>query len=659
MSSPTESRAADDGTPVTERPLAMRWPVRASLLVVGALLLSVLVLHLVVERYLDGVREAIAGHIVPARVSTQAIRAAVSGEMAALRGYALLGDPTLIDGYAAATARERRHFEQLELLTTALGEPWIARVGALRAAAAAWHERVTASGILSGADTVVARAATVLRPSADEAFLAAAAAFGSALTRLEEERWNSIASVARFEIGLTLTLVSLTLGLVVSQGVVTYRAQRLTESLRRREREERAFREIARALSAAADPDEVAATLARGTRALTGSHAAYVERVLGASGEVTVAATDGVGAPPVGACAPFPGSLTDRMLRHGEPMYFRTVDEIEAPMASQLAKSCPGCGALVLPLAADSRGLGALGVLRAPGQRPFFPDEFARLRIVADFASLALLRVILIREAEARGEEEARHAELAERQRSQIERLMQGKAKFIRGFSHDLKNPLGAIIGYADLLAGEYHAPLAPEQKRSVERIRQAAEASLGLIRDLVDLSRAEAGQLRLDRRRVDIGPLVREAAEAYRAQAAAARLSLDVAVPDDLPRAVVDPDRVRQILGNLLSNAVEYTMAGGVVRVAAEARRAEIRGRAGDWVAVAVSDTGPGIPEQDRERIFEEFTRGRPSEGAGAGLGLAISRRLARLMDGDVTLWSEVGRGSTFTLWLPVAAPG
>ena len=131
--------------------------------------------------------------------------------------------------------------------------------------------------------------------------------------------------------------------------------------------------------------------------------------------------------------------------------------------------------------------------------------------------------------------------------------------------------------------------------------------------------------------------------------------LAIEVRVPDGL-RASADPLRVRQIVGNLVSNAVKYAPQG---KVTIDAAIRSFGGPLpGDWIALSVSDTGPGIPEDKRELIFEEYTRLQPEAQQGAGIGLAISRRIARLMGGDLGVESEMGRGSTFTLWLPASGP-
>jgi signal transduction histidine kinase len=230
--------------------------------------------------------------------------------------------------------------------------------------------------------------------------------------------------------------------------------------------------------------------------------------------------------------------------------------------------------------------------------------------------------------------------------------VTESRTRLMRGFTHDVKNPLGAADGYAQLLEDGILGELSAKQVESIGRIRRSIQTSLHLIHDLLELARAEAGQIELESVSTDVAELAREAVEDFRAQATAAGLGLEVRADVTLP-AETDPARVRQILSNLLSNAVKYTPEG---RVTVEADVRPKGGASGDsrCIAIRVTDTGPGIPAEKQETIFQEFTRLDPEAQHGAGVGLAISRRIARHLGGDITVESEVGRGSTFTLWLP-----
>jgi len=254
---------------------------------------------------------------------------------------------------------------------------------------------------------------------------------------------------------------------------------------------------------------------------------------------------------------------------------------------------------------------------------------------------------LLAREREARAE--------AERQREELERVTESRTRLMRGFSHDVKNPLGAADGFAALLEEGIGGELSVQQQQSVQRIRRAIATSLRLIGDLLELARAEAGQIAINCAATDVGTALREVAEDFRAQATGAGITLECHTPT---RVMADTDgmRLRQILANILSNAVKYAPDSAVTLDAGVRSDGP---RPGRWATASVADTGPGIPQEKQGSIFQEFTRLDPNAQPGAGVGLAISRRIARLLGGDLTVESEVGRGATFTLWLPPARNG
>jgi signal transduction histidine kinase len=231
---------------------------------------------------------------------------------------------------------------------------------------------------------------------------------------------------------------------------------------------------------------------------------------------------------------------------------------------------------------------------------------------------------------------------------------MKSRSRLMRGLSHDVKNPLGAADGYAALLADGVFGALALEQKQSVERIRRCLRHAFALIEDLHELARAETGHLPLSPELVDLAELARASGEEYRAAADASGLSLSVEAASDPLMIETDRTRIRQIVSNLLSNAVKYTSHGSIT-LRVERRPVEPIVDAELWAAIDVSDTGRGIPGEKQAAIFEEFTRLGGDDTSGAGLGLAISQRLAQALGGRIAVRSEVGRGSTFTLWLPV----
>jgi signal transduction histidine kinase len=268
-------------------------------------------------------------------------------------------------------------------------------------------------------------------------------------------------------------------------------------------------------------------------------------------------------------------------------------------------------------------------------------------------ALLGILAIAGVVVAWGLGQRLQKYANEAEERRAQAEAVMQSKARLIRGVTHDLKNPLHAIDGHAQLLEDGLLGELTAAQRDSVGRMRRGVRTLLSLIDDLLELGHAETGQISLSLQRVKLADLVRDVVDDYRPAAEARGLHLDLSVGDELPEISTDPQRVGQVLGNLLSNAVKYTPSGGQVgvRVAADRRSSDGNGRA---VTIEVADNGPGIPKDQLENVFQEFHRLHGSEAPGAGLGLAIGRRVARLLGGDIKAQSERGAGSRFTLSLP-----
>jgi PAS domain S-box-containing protein len=248
---------------------------------------------------------------------------------------------------------------------------------------------------------------------------------------------------------------------------------------------------------------------------------------------------------------------------------------------------------------------------------------------------------------------EARNAILAqEKLLLAVTQATEARSRLLRGVTHDIKNPLGAADGYAQLLEMELRGTLLPQQEKWVAGVRRGIGGALALISDLLELSFAESGQLPIHREPVDLALLAAVAVEEHRGAAEAVGHVL-VCEPGAPVPVHTDPARVRQVVGNLLTNAIKYTPAPGRIAVWIEGDAGGSSG--GRRVAVHVNDNGAGIPLDERESIFGEFHRLHSAEQAsGHGLGLAISRLIARLLDGDLTVSGEPGEGATFSLSLP-----
>ncbi|HEX4469974.1 MAG TPA: HAMP domain-containing sensor histidine kinase [Gemmatimonadaceae bacterium] len=242
----------------------------------------------------------------------------------------------------------------------------------------------------------------------------------------------------------------------------------------------------------------------------------------------------------------------------------------------------------------------------------------------------------------------------ADQRRTQLERVTESRGRLLRGFTHDVKNPLGAADGYLALLEDGVLGQVEQRQRVTILKVRRAIRHALELIAQLLDIARAENAQLQVHPEKTDVGEQVREVADAFEPQARAKGLDLEVTLPAESPLVDTDPTRLRQIVGNLVSNAIKYTPSGGHIALNVEKKR-NVSSSDGEQVLVVVSDDGPGIPEDKLQMLFLEFTRLDPNAAEGAGIGLAISQRIAEALGGEITVESKVGLGSTFALHLPV----
>jgi signal transduction histidine kinase/CheY-like chemotaxis protein len=295
--------------------------------------------------------------------------------------------------------------------------------------------------------------------------------------------------------------------------------------------------------------------------------------------------------------------------------------------------------ALVVPLIGAERTLGALVLARrAVGD---FPEETVRLmQTLASQSVLAIQNARLFREIAEKSEE--------------LALASQHKSQFLANMSHELRTPLNAIIGLTEMMvtnAGRFGTEMAAEPLR---RVHRAGTHLLGIINQVLDLSKIEAGKLELAPESVNLAPLVDEVVGTARQLAEQNKNRLVVEAQENLGSLTVDPMRLRQILLNLLSNACKFTKEG---EVALRVRKVD---DGGNWVEIAIEDTGIGMSPEQQAKLFEEFTQVDASTGrryGGTGLGLAITRRLARMMGGDVTVASAPGKGSVFTVRLPGSA--
>jgi len=332
----------------------------------------------------------------------------------------------------------------------------------------------------------------------------------------------------------------------------------------------------------------------------------------------------------------------------------------EEPGAAARAKlqlpPAPGREIGIAPLRSAGRLVGLLVALP--------PDAFTSAQM--DSLELALPNLAIACERESAHQhtrrlatEVRRTAQYLEQQSDELTRLNEELAKanqlksdFLANMSHELRTPLNSIIGFSDMLLTEDIGTLAPMQRDFLETVARNGRHLLALISELLDLSKIEAGQLRLTLEPLDLRDLVREAAETVRAQTEQRRHRLDLDLPEEPLRVTADRLRVRQVLLNLLSNAIKFTPEGGRLRIVGRAENGGAR--------VEVSDTGIGIAPTDQPKLFREFVQLDASASRqyeGTGLGLALCLRLVELHGGRIGVESDLGRGSTFWFTLPHAA--
>ena len=275
-------------------------------------------------------------------------------------------------------------------------------------------------------------------------------------------------------------------------------------------------------------------------------------------------------------------------------------------------------------------------------------ETIERERLYAELQQASAGLEVKVREATA---ELAHQNELLRRQALALEQASAAKSQFLANVSHEFRTPLNAILGYSLMLMGGFYGQLTEEQARTVQRIDANSKHLATLINDVLDIERIEAGRMPLQISQFPVQDLIREVMEELQGVIAQSTATVTVTVPSDLPRLKSDRQKLKQILVNLLSNALKYTKEGVVEIIA-------VHDQPSGRITLSVRDSGVGIAPEDHTRIFEPFQQAkrvitRPQ--GGTGLGLAISRRLAQMLGGDISVQSALGAGSTFSVNIPV----
>jgi signal transduction histidine kinase len=289
---------------------------------------------------------------------------------------------------------------------------------------------------------------------------------------------------------------------------------------------------------------------------------------------------------------------------------------------------------LAVPLVREDQIIGGLSFTRkAPGEFP--PEVVDVLKTFATQSALAIQNARLFRE-------------IADKSR-QLEAASRHKSEFLANMSHELRTPLNAIIGFSEVLTEKMFGDINDKQAEYLQDILESGRHLLSLINDILDLSKIEAGRMELEPADFDLPNAIESALILVRERATRRGITLGNTVDQRLGTICGDERKVKQVLLNVLSNALKFTPEGGRIDVGARLRD--------EMAEVSVSDTGIGIAPADQEAVFEEFRQVGAAEkkAEGTGLGLALSRKFIELHGGKIWVQSELGRGSTFTFTLPV----
>jgi signal transduction histidine kinase len=419
---------------------------------------------------------------------------------------------------------------------------------------------------------------------------------------------------------------------------VQARTRELTQSVE----ELRALGEVSRAVNSTLDLETVLSTIVAKAVQLSNTDAGVIYVFDELDQTLRVRATYGLSDELVAAIRGQPAGASDALrqaIQDRQPLEIADIrDEPPSPVR-EIAMRAGFRARLVVPMVGTNRVVGALVIRRKqPGKFPSSTVEL--LQTFAAQSVLAIQNARLFREIE----DKSRQLQLAS----------ENKSQFVSSMSHELRTPLNAIIGLTEMMVKNAARFGTEKAQEPLQRVNRAGTHLLGLINQVLDLSKIEAGKLELNPQTVQLTALIKEVIETAGQLAEQNKNRLVVDAQENLGTLTVDPMRLRQVLLNLLSNACKFTK-GGEVRL--RARRVANGGR---WIEFAVADTGIGMTPEQQAKLFEEFSQADATTAqrfGGTGLGLAITRKLARLMGGDVTVTSEPGKGSVFRVRLPGGA--
>lgn len=594
--------------------------------VVLVTVIASLTVPLFVFNRIERIDREIARLAEPARNGIETLLLQLAVEISNFRGHLLTGSGSLARRYHETRATGEAARRDLAHYLPTINErsrPHVEKLNRLFAELHATHDRFFAGELTR--DEYINQV-----PDTQELFAEIAGEIGvlqEMVANFQRERRREIDETVRnggIAIG-ALVLVGLFAAMTVSR--LSFRLDNYSAEIERRAREELAFRRVASGLNAAASVADVLRQVSESAAEITDADGAYVERILPGGSTVEVVATVGSGTPPRGTIVPYPGSLTDEILSRREPVLARQLGEIGHAIAPYLEKQCGACEILVVPLFSEEEELGALVLLISDVEaKEFREEDVSRAKALGDLAAVAMRRVSML--------------DRERRARKTAEELLEKRDELLSVVSHDLRAPLTTIALSVQMLE-------ISDKPQDIDVMKTAVGRMERLIDDLLDTARIESGRLSLRRKDVEPRSLLDDACRAYQPLAENKHLRLTCDSDSSLRVVSVDPDRMMQVFGNLIGNAVKFTPEGGEILVTGESDAGSIR--------FSVIDSGPGIPPADLPNIFRPHWQAKKTAHLGAGLGLSIAKGIVEAHGG--TMWADnvPGRGAAFHFTIPV----
>jgi signal transduction histidine kinase len=566
----------------------------------------------------------------PTRLLLGDLRFGLAREQVLAQRFAVAPETTSWAAYQRAVVLDDSVLTQLNSRLHSVGREAQISMDTLHATVNRWREVAAVDGRRSPEDLI---RRSIARNATYEDLLGATLQVDTAVAQAMQTRRNHLDSMEGLELKLTILFVAT--GCIASAAVLvlTLRGRHLRRLLRRRAEEETTLRRLAGALSGALTVNEVAELTVSAALQSSRVGGAYVTSAI--DGHLLVLAARGSCTAEPGAQLPLPHWLYDR--RNSQDPHIFTTEVRKSGARIQTRDGYDARSLLVVPMRHEGEVIGTLALASAGGRRTFGDSAVRYGRALGDLAAVAMHRAAAL--------------ERERRARSEAEGAVRTRDAVVSMVSHDLRNPLTAILGGADYLLELLKETEGRENERlQLARLKHAAASMNRLISDLLDITRLESGPLPLQRVRLTIDEVVDEVVEMFQAVLRGRRITLERVVASDLPAVWGDRDRLAQALSNLLGNAVKFTPEGGRITVGVERHE---RG-----VKVLVRDTGQGIPAEHLPHLFDRFWQATHHDRRGLGLGLSIVKAIVDAHGGTVSVDSTPRQGTTIYFTVPAAAP-